>query len=51
MIIKSAELADLNQCMLIDPSYMTEYVWQMYLERGEAGTWPLREGRSGAIWT
>lgn len=38
MIIKSAELADLNRCMLIDPSYMTEYVWQMYLERGEAGT-------------
>lgn len=38
MIIKSAELVDLNQCMLIDPAYVTEYVWQMYLERAEAGT-------------
>ncbi len=38
MMVKSADLADLNRCLLLDPSFETEYVWQMYIEEEERGT-------------
>jgi ribosomal protein S18 acetylase RimI-like enzyme len=36
MIIRPAELGDLNACFTIDHSYQTDYVWQME-EREEEG--------------
>jgi GNAT superfamily N-acetyltransferase len=35
MIVRMAELADLNLCYEMDGSYATEYVWQMQAHEGE----------------
>jgi ribosomal protein S18 acetylase RimI-like enzyme len=35
MIIRVADLADLNQCCELDGSYTTEYVWQMQAHENE----------------
>jgi GNAT superfamily N-acetyltransferase len=35
--VRQADLADLNSCCRLDPSYVTEYVWQMET-RQEEGT-------------
>ncbi|MFQ5812727.1 MAG: GNAT family N-acetyltransferase [Anaerolineae bacterium] len=36
MIVRPAELTDLNACLEIDHSYVTDYVWQME-ESGKSG--------------
>jgi len=36
MIIRPADLSDLNACIAIDPSFQTDYVWQM--EERDDGT-------------
>jgi ribosomal protein S18 acetylase RimI-like enzyme len=33
--VRQADLADLNACCRLDPSYVTEYVWQMETRHGE----------------
>lgn len=35
MIVRLAELVDLNLCYALDGSYTTEYVWQMQAREGE----------------
>lgn len=37
MRIRKAELPDLNQCLLLDHSYETQYVWQLYLSDNSDG--------------
>jgi ribosomal protein S18 acetylase RimI-like enzyme len=36
MIVRPATLADLNACLLVDHSSMTDHVWQMQVRNGEA---------------
>jgi ribosomal protein S18 acetylase RimI-like enzyme len=38
MIVRMAELADLNVCYDLDGSYVTEYVWQMQAHENERST-------------
>jgi ribosomal protein S18 acetylase RimI-like enzyme len=38
MIVRAAELADVNECMTLDHSYLTDHVWQMVVDEGEAET-------------
>jgi GNAT superfamily N-acetyltransferase len=35
MIVRMAELADLNLCCELDSSYVTDYVWQMHAHENE----------------
>ncbi len=35
VVVRPAELTDLNVCLTLDPSYTTESVWQMDLQRDE----------------
>lgn len=37
MRIRKAELPDLNQCLLLDHSFETQYVWQLYLSENSDG--------------
>ncbi len=38
LVIRPAELADLDICLTLDPSYVTEAVWQMELQRDQDRT-------------
>jgi ribosomal protein S18 acetylase RimI-like enzyme len=38
MIVRAAELADVNECMTLDHSYLTDHVWQMVVDERDLET-------------